>query len=226
MAFGLAILPQAIEVFPILGQKGLLLLEHSAYTLGRILTAVVISTLFAVPAGISLALFKSVNRFLDPFISLIYPVPKIVFLPIFYMLFGITEWSKILLLALILFFQIMVMVRDSTMTISPELVLSVRSLGAGRLALLRFVYLPASVPALLSSLRVSIGTAMAVLFIAEQSLTQKGLGYFIIVQAYQALKYREMYAGILCISFIGFFLYSIINHLEKKALAYQERKLS
>lgn len=226
MVFAIPIFPQALDVLPLFVQKAPVLLEHTAFTLGRILIALLISAFLAVPLGISLALFKSLNRFFDPLISLIYPIPKIVFLPIFYMLLGITEWSKILLLSLVLFFQIMVVVRDSALTISEELILSVRSLGAGRLALLRFIYLPASVPALLTSLRVSIGTAVAVLFIAEQSLTQKGLGYYIVVYSYQSLNYKEMYAGIMCVSLIGFVLYSVISYFEKKLLSYQSTRTS
>ena len=88
----------------------------------------------------------------------------------------------------------------------PELIFSVRSLGAGRRALFRYVYLPASLPATLTALRVTTGTAIAVLFIAEQSLTRYGLGYYIVVETYQVLRYPEMYAGILAMSLLGLLL--------------------
>ena len=107
-------------------------------------------------------------------------------------------------------------VRDEAAKLHPELILSVRSLGAGRRALFRFVYLPASIPSVLTALRVSTGTAVAVLFIAEQSLTVYGLGYYIVIETYQVLRYPEMYAGIMAMSLLGLMLYVTISHLERK----------
>jgi len=66
----------------------------------------------------------------------------------------------------------------------------------------------------LTALRVSAGTAIAVLFIAEQSLTTYGLGYYIVVETYQVLRYPEMYAGILAMSLLGLALYFVIYSLE------------
>ena len=110
------------------------------------------------------------------------------------MLVGVSDFSKVLLIALILFFQILVVVRDEAVDLNRDLLLSARSLGAGRLALYLFIYVPGTLPAMLTSLRLSVGTAIAVLFIAEQSLTNWGLGYYIIVRTYQVLRYTEMYA--------------------------------
>jgi ABC-type nitrate/sulfonate/bicarbonate transport system permease component len=135
---------------------------------------------------------------------------------VIYVLFGITDVSKVVLIALILFFQILVVVRDEAANLRPELILSVRSLGAGRRALFRYVYLPASLPAALTALRVSVGTAIAVLFIAEQSLTHYGLGYYIVVDTYQVLRYREMYAGILAMGLLGLALYFALDALERR----------
>jgi NitT/TauT family transport system permease protein len=112
-------------------------------------------------------------------------------------------------------------VRDEAANLHPELILSVRSLGAGRRALFRYVYFPASLPAVLTALRVSVGTAIAVLFIAEQSLTTYGLGYYIVVETYQVLLYPEMYAGILAMSLLGLVLYFVINSLELKVNRYR-----
>ena len=112
-------------------------------------------------------------------------------------------------------------VRDEAANLHPELILSVRSLGAGRRALFRYVYFPASLPAVLTALRVSVGTAIAVLFIAEQSLTTYGLGYYIVVETYQVLRYPEMYAGILAMSLLGLALYFVIYNLELKVNRYR-----
>jgi len=147
-------------------------------------------------------------------IAIIYPIPKIIFLPVIYVLMGISDFSKITLISIIIFFQILVVVRDEASGLKKELILSVRSLGAGRRALFRYVYLPASIPAVLTALRVSVGTAVAVLFIAEQSLTNYGLGYYIVIETYQVLMYPEMYTGIMGMGVMGVLLYFAIYSIE------------
>ncbi|MBW2286110.1 MAG: ABC transporter permease subunit [Deltaproteobacteria bacterium] len=187
---------------------------HFLASAGRVLAATTLAVFTAVPIGLGLGQIKSLDRIFSPLIAIVYPIPKIVFLPVIYVLLGITDISKIFLIALIIFFQILVVVRDEAANLRPELILSVRSLGAGRRALYRYVYLPASLPAVLTALRVSVGTAIAVLFIAEQSLTTYGLGYYIVVETFQVLLYPEMYAGILAMSLLGLVLYFGIQGLS------------
>jgi NitT/TauT family transport system permease protein len=69
-----------------------------------------------------------------------------------------------------------------------------------------------------------VGTAIAVLFIAEQSLTNYGLGYYIVVETYQVLRYPEMYSGILAMSLLGLGLYFIISNLEKRVTRHQDQE--
>jgi NitT/TauT family transport system permease protein len=211
------ILPSPISVLPLFiklmtGELGI----HFLVSTLRVITAILAALITAVPAGLVLGQMKTLNRFFSPLISVLYAIPKIVLLPVIYVLFGISDFSKIFLISLILFFQILVVVRDESIGLPEALINSVKSLGAGRLALLSFVYFPASIPAILTAIRISIGTSLAVLFIAEQSLTEYGLGYYIIVRAYQSLRYKEMYAGILAISLLGFLLYYLIDILEWK----------
>ena len=70
---------------------------------------------------------------------------------------------------------------------------------------------------------VAVNTAIAVLFIAEQSLTTYGLGYFIVVETYQVLRYPQMYTGILAMSLLGLILYFLIKALEHRFCRYQEQ---
>jgi NitT/TauT family transport system permease protein len=129
---------------------------------------------------------------------------------------GVGDLSKITIIALILFFQIVVLVRDQALAIRPELILSVRSLGAGRRALFRFVYLPASLPAILTALRQSIGVAVAVLYITELFATQLGLGYYIYFQGSTLFDYPKMFAGVITMSFLGLALYFGADALERR----------
>jgi NitT/TauT family transport system permease protein len=219
------IMPSPLLVLPlffesIFGELGL----HFLVSTGRVLAAIGVSVITAVPVGLGLGQSPRLDRIFSPLIAIVYPIPKIVFLPVIYILMGITDVSKIFLIALIIFFQILVVVRDEAAKLHSELILSVRSLGAGRRALFRYVYFPASLPAVLTALRVSVGTAIAVLFIAEQSLTTYGLGYYIVVETYQVLRYPEMYTGILAMSLLGLVLYFVIYNLEYRFCRYQTRE--
>ena len=219
------ILPSPVAVVPVFlqlisGELGLHFLASTA----RVLAAIALAVVAAVPIGLGLGMAPRLDRAVSPLIAIVYPIPKIVLLPVIYVLLGITDLSKVFLIALIIFFQILVVIRDEAAKLHPELILSVRSLGAGRRALLRYVYLPASLPAVLTALRVSVGTAIAVLFIAEQSLTTYGLGYYIVVETYQVLRYPEMYAGILAMSLLGLALYLVIHRFEVRVYRYQENE--
>jgi len=117
---------------------------------------------------------------------------------------------------LILFFQIIVLVRDQAVGIPPQLIQSLQSLGAGRRALFRFIYLPASLPAILTALRQSIGTAVAVLYISELFATKYGLGYYIYYQGSTLFNYPAMYAGVVAMSLLGLGMYFGVDWLERK----------
>jgi NitT/TauT family transport system permease protein len=127
---------------------------------------------------------------------------------------GLGEVSKIFLVGFIIFSQILVGVRDATKRINDEYITSVRSLGAGHLAMLRHVIIPAVLPDLFTSLRVSLGTAVAVLFLAETFATNTGLGY-LIVDAWTRVAYAEMYAAIAALSLLGLVLFALTDALEK-----------
>ncbi|GAB4527545.1 MAG: ABC transporter permease [Anaerolineae bacterium] len=195
-----------------LGELG----RHFIVSAYRVLLAIFFAVLLAVPAGLGLGQISTLNHIFSPLIGIVHPIPKVVFLPVILVLLGSGDASKVFLISLILFFQILVVVRDEAAGLRPELILSVRSLGAGRRALFRFVYMPASIPAVLTALRISVGTAVAVLFIAETYATRSGLGYYIVVRTWQALRYPEMYAGILAMGFLGMALYFTVDALERR----------
>ena len=190
--------------------------KHILVSAWRVVASIAIAIAFAVPVGLGLGLSPTASRLAAPVIYLLYPIPKIVFLPVILLLLGIGNLSKIFVISLILFFQMLVVVRDEAANIRPELVASVRSLGAGRRALFTYVYFPACLPAVLTSLRVSIGTAIAVLFFAESFATTTGLGYYIIIETWGRLDYAEMYAGVMAMSLLGLALYFAVDNIQRR----------
>lgn len=218
----LPILPSPIEVgLTLVRELGRELPGHFMASFWRVFISTLLAILLASPLGLILGQSKPLNRFFAPVIYLLYPIPKVVLLPIVVLFLGIGNVSKIFMIFLILFFQILVLVRDQASNIRPELIQSVRSLGAGRKALFRFVYLPASIPGILTALRQSVGTAVAVLYVAELFATQKGLGYYIYLKGSNLFDYPAMYAGVVAMSVLGFGLYFVVDWLEKKLCKWQ-----
>lgn len=192
------------------------LLEHTLASLWRVIASTALAIALASPAGLILGQSPRLNRLFAPIIYLTYPIPKVVLAPIVLLFFGIGDAAKIILIFMILFFQILVLVRDAAAGIRPELIGSVRSLGAGRRAMFRFVYLPAGIPAILTALRQSVGTAVAVLYVAELFATRRGLGYYIYYSGSTLFNYPAMYAGILALSLMGVGLYFGVDWLERR----------
>jgi len=211
------ILPNPGKVLLVFFQElGRGLLLHFAASLGRAVAGMTIAVLLAVPAGLGLGAAPRLNRFFSPILYLLYPIPKVVLTPIVLLLLGIGDLAKITMIVLILFFQVLVLVRDQAAGLPPQLLHSLRSLGAGRRALLRFVYLPAALPSILTALRQSIGTAVAVLYVTELFATRWGLGYYIYYQGSTLLNYPAMYAGVLAMSLLGLGLYFAVDGLERR----------
>lgn len=190
----------------------------------RLVVSMIIATLLAAPAGMAIGQSRRLHALASPLVYLTYPIPKIVFLPVIMLFLGTGDSSKIFIISLILFFQILVVVRDACLGVRPELVQSVRSLGAGRLELLRYVYLPACLPAILTALRVSTGTAVAVLFLAETFATQSGLAYYITVEAWGRMAYPQMYAGVIAMALLGLITYVILDLVERRACEWMVAK--
>jgi len=218
LALNQPILPTPVAVFQAFFRElfGGDLHEHLLASLWRVLASTVLAIALAVPAGLMLGQSRQLNSLFSPVIYLLYPIPKVVLVPIVLLFLGIGDLAKIVVIFLILFFQIVVLVRDQAAGLPPQLLQSLRSLGAGRRALFRFVYLPASLPAILTALRQSVGTAVAVLYIAELFATRKGLGYYIYYSGSTLLDYPVMYAGVLAMSLLGLGLYFTVDWLERR----------
>jgi len=211
------ILPAPTEVFIVFFRElGDGLLVHFGVSLWRVTAGMTLSVLAAAPAGLAIGGSKTWNRILSPVIYLLYPIPKVVLVPIVFLFLGIGDTAKIAIIFLILFFQIVVLVRDQAAGIPPQLLQSLRSLGAGRRALFRFVYLPASLPAILTALRQSIGTAVAVLYVTELFATKYGLGYYIYYNGSTLLDYPAMYAGVIAMSILGLGMYFAVDWMERR----------
>lgn len=190
------------------------IIVHLRVSLYRVIVSLVIAAVLGVPLGLFLGKNKRADQLSAPLIYLTYPVPKVVFLPIFLILLGIGNVSKIVMITLIVFYQILVTTRDAARNLQKEYVISVRSLRASERELYRHVYFPACLPAILTSLRLGLGTALAVLFLVETYATREGIGFFI-MDSWSSLAYDKMFAGIIAMGLMGFVLYLLLDFCEK-----------
>ncbi len=184
-------------------------------SLYRVLAAMVIGTVLAVPLGLMCGRSPRVDAVFAPVLYFLYPLPKVVLLPVLIVLMGLADAPKITLIAITVFFQVLVTVRDAAQSVPEESVLSVRSLGAGRWDIYRHVVIPATLPDLFTALRISSGTAVAILFFAESLAGSTGLGYFI-VDAWALLAYPKMFAGIIAMALLGVVLYEVFEAAERR----------
>ncbi|WP_461209180.1 ABC transporter permease [Desulfocurvus sp. DL9XJH121] len=189
---------------------------HARASALRACAAMALAWGLAFPLGILMGSLPRLDAALAPFVFLTYPVPKIVLLPVFLLLLGLGETSRVAMICLILAYQILVTTRDGVRTINPKYLDTIHSLGGGYGHALRHVLLPAALPHGFTALRLGTGTAVAVLFFVESFATQQGLGWFI-MDAWGRLDFEEMFAGIFGMSALGVLLYEITNALEKRA---------
>ena len=195
---------------------------HAAASLLRVAAGLILALGLGVPAGLALGRFKALDAVFAPAVYLLYPVPKIALLPVIILLAGVGEAPKIALLALVLFFQVLIPARDAARGLERSYLVSLRSLGGTDRHLFRFVLLPSLLPGLVSSLRVGTGTALAVLFFAETFFTRYGLGVFI-VDNWMKAAYVDMFAGIAALGLAGLAVFKLIDLAERLACPWLAR---
>ena len=191
------------------------LLDDLFSSAARALLGIFLALAAAVPLGLAIGAEPPLRRYLSPYIYLLYPIPHVVLLPLVIILFGIGNFSKIFLIALIVFFQIIVTTRDAAKNIHQNYLLSMQTLGASKLQIYRHVILPATLPKILTAMRISIGTSVAILFFVESFATTRGLGY-IIMDSWGRADYISLYSGICCMALLGFSLYLMLDRIERR----------
>lgn len=216
------IIPSPLNTLKVFGSLLLSgeLFIHTVFSLYRLLVAVVMALIIGLATGIVMGLNKSIEKVIAPLVYILFPVPKAALLPIIFVIFGLGDISKIILIWLILYFQIVLAVYDAVKNISEDVFLSARTLNLTKKELYKHIVLPAILPEVLSALRTSVGIGIAVLFFAETYATNKGLGYFI-MNHWSLLNYEEMYSGIILLGGIGYVIFSSIDYLKYKFVKWQ-----
>jgi len=183
-------------------------------SLMRIVVAVAVGTALALPLGLAVGRSPKLDVLFTPLSYLLYPIPKVVFLPVLLVLLGLGNAPKIVLIAAVIFFQTLVTTRDAAHNIDPALMDTIRALGTTRLQKVRLAILPAVLPDLFTSLRINVGTSIAILFLAESIASTSGIGGWI-SNAWSMLDYQAMFAGIIAMALLGVVLYEAVALAER-----------
>ncbi len=188
--------------------------KHIVASFFRILISLFISTLLGVFMGLITGFYKFFDHIITPILYLLYPIPKVAFLPVFMIIFGLNNASKIALITAIIVFQIAITTRDSIKQIEKEYIYSVKSLGMSNLQIHLHLNIPFCLPKIITSIRNSIGAAISILFFAENYATNVGLGYFI-MDSWFVANYVNMFCGIIALSLLGYLFFKATDLIEK-----------
>ncbi len=204
---------QTLATLAALARRDLAL--HLAASLARVLAATALQIVVGAGAGIALGASRRTEFLLGSAVRVLHPVPKIAFLPVFMILFGIGDLSKILFVASVVVFQTVVSVRDGIAEIPGSLFLASRSLGMGRGGRLVHLYIPAVLPRIFTSVRLGLGMGISALFFAENYATRFGAGY-LIMNSYAMADYPTTFAGIAALSLLALVLFGLADAAERR----------
>lgn len=219
--------------FPTPGETFLRLLEllsgkglagHSLYvhlfsSLRRWATGFAVAALSGVSYGLAAGRIRALELATSEIPQLLLLVPGLAWVPVAILLFGIGETATLFMIAVSAFAPIAVSVFSGARNIDVRLLRAAEMMGAGEGAIFLRVFLPATLPSILSGLRVGLGTSWRVLVAAEMVVgSGTGLGYSLI-QARWTLDYASSFACIAVICGIGFFFERILlRRLEKRTI--------
>lgn len=192
------VVPSSLVVFRALGET---LVDPTFYphlwrTLAEVASGFVMGTLVGVSLGIVLGSSPFAARMLNPFVMWLAPAPKIIFLPILFLVFGIGIQSKIAMAAISAFFPVVIATYAGMRQVRPIYLRVARSFNASWLQTVGKVYLPSLVGPVMTSLRLALGVAFIGTLLAEIKLSNVGLGH-LIIQHYNFLRIPQMYAVLL-----------------------------
>ncbi|MFJ1460354.1 ABC transporter permease [Nocardia sp. N2S4-5] len=196
--------------------------NHVSTSLTRSLAGFGLALISAVPVGIAIAWYKPVADFLNPILELFRNTAALALLPVFVLILGIGETSKVALVVYASFFPILLNTITGVRTVEPLLIKSAVSLGFSPIGLFQKVILPAALPSIFTGLRMAASSSILVLIAAEMVGARAGLGY-LITAAQQNFQIPNMYAGILAISLVGLSFNGVLVTLERRLSRWRPR---
>ncbi len=195
--------------------------EDAKISITRIGLGFLASAVLAIPLGILIGAYKSVEAAQEPLIGFIRYIPVPALIPLVMVAAGIGESAKVLLIFIGTYFQMVIIVADVTRQVPRDLLSAARTLGASRKQQLLYVLLPATVPGLLDTCRTMLGWAWTYLVIAEVVATDSGLGYRI-MKAQRFLRTEEIFVGIFVLGLLGLFTDLLFKFVQPRLVPWAD----
>lgn len=191
------------------------LFTHFTASIVRSLMGFILALLIAIPLGLLIGWYPLARDLLNPTLELFRNTAALALLPVFMLLLGIGETSKIAIVLYTCTWPVLLNTIASVRNVDPLLIKSARSMNISSFKLFIKVILPASVPTIFTGIRMAGTAAILVLIAAEMVGAKEGLGYFITYAQYN-FKIPEMFAGILTISLLGLLINQGLLVLERR----------
>ncbi|WP_259755165.1 ABC transporter permease [Pseudomonas sp. GCEP-101] len=193
-----------------------------AISVYRVMAGFLASAVIALPLGLYIGTYRPVQAFLEPLTDFIRYMPAVAFIPLVMLWVGIDEGSKVLIIFIGTFFQMVLMVAEDVRRVPLAQIEAAQTMGANRAEIIRLVVLPSARPALLDTLRITCGWAWTYLVVAELVAANSGLGYAIL-RAQRYMQTDKIFAGILLIGVIGLLTDQAFRWLGRVAFPWMKR---
>jgi NitT/TauT family transport system permease protein len=174
-----------------------------------------LAVLVGVPLGLFLGWFRMAYLAFNPMIQVLRPISPIAWIPLAILWFGVSDAAPVFLIFLASVFPITVSATAAVRNLQPVYLRAAKNFGLGRVQLFARVILPATLPQILTGVRIALGVAWLVVVAAEMIAVNSGLGYLIIDARNAGKRYDLVVAGMLVIGVIGLALDLLIRQLER-----------
>lgn len=190
------------------------LLVNTWVSLQRLFFGFLLGGIPALVLGLIMGLYRPIRAAIDPLIAATYPIPKSAVLPLILLIFGLGEPSKIVMVAIGVFFPVVINTIAGVLEIDKIYHDVSKNFGASRWQVFRTVALPGAMPLIMTGVKLGIGLGLILIAIAEMVGAKSGIGYMI-WNAWQIFSVETMYVGILVISVLGVLFTVVMNELEQ-----------
>jgi len=217
------LLPSASVVFARIGTELVsgTMLREAGWTLYRVAVGFAIASILGAAIGVLMSRVRAVRWFVDPLISIGFPIPKISFLPIFMLWFGMFDLTKIVMTVVACVFPVITATWAGTQGVDRHLVWSAQNFGAKPHALLWEVILPAALPQVFTGLQVALPIAFIVVTVTEMLTGGSGLGGAMITGARYADSPR-VFANLIAVGTLGFVAMRSLEWVRRRLLVWHE----
>ena len=186
----------------------------------RVLQGFAVAVLIGIPAGIMIGWSRLVAETVDPMIQLLRPIPITAWLPFSIAVFGISSLGAIFLIALGVFYPVVINTTQGARHVERNLVRAAQMMGASRIDILWRVVVPASLPAIFTGLRIGLGIGWTAVIVAEMIAVKSGLGY-VLWDAYYLGRMDVVIADMTTIGLMGLISDQLILFVERYALSWR-----